>query len=164
VSKEAIQRLQAAQQIHEAVQMQNATLVLRPSMAYVIAGYVYTIAMYLILLVALTMAKMEVLQSPVRLLLVLGIFLIAPTRQAIRYHRSRTTITLDELVHETQKQRAELFLSHIEKVHVEQGLLQKLVGCGTVYIKKQDEITRTTLDHMDQPHKLAETILERARA
>jgi hypothetical protein len=142
----------------------SQTLTLKPSIKYVVAGFGYTSCMFCLLIGAMSLANLEVIGSPLRLALVLSIFLIAPIRQFQRYSQTKTVISLDDLVHESGKQRKELFLSHVEKVHFEQGLLQKLVGCGTVYIKKHDEIMRTTLEHMDNPKQLAATILERAQA
>lgn len=146
--------------------MQEPIVTLRPSITYVIVGYIYTLLMFLSLVLVLVAAKAEVLNSSTRLMLVMGIFLIAPTRQAIRSFQARTTISLDEIQHDYggKNMKRQLFLSQVERIHVEQGLLQRISGCGTIYIKKFDEITRLTLEHMDDPHKLADFILARARA
>lgn len=143
-------------------------LVIRPSMSYVLVGYIYTLLMYLSLILILVAARAEVIASPARLLLVFAVFLIPPTRQAIRYFTTSVTVTLDELSleyrHGRKKIRTEVFLSQVQRVHVEQGLLQRLSGSGTVYVKRFDEITRITLEHMDNPYKLADLIVARAKA
>lgn len=137
-------------------------------MTYVVVGCVYTLLMFLALILILVAAKAEVVNSGLRLIIVLGIFLITPVRQALYMLATRVTVTLDEISFVSGKgkkqQKFELFLSQVERVHVEQGLLQRLSGCGTIYIKRFDEIQRLTLEHMEDPYKLADLIVTRARA
>lgn len=79
----------------------------------------------------------------------------------------KTTITGDRLRYETgfaSKSTRTIQLSKVQDVRVDQRLGQRLYGVGNIAIETAGEASRLTLADVDNPHALADEILNRSHA
>jgi uncharacterized membrane protein YdbT with pleckstrin-like domain len=54
-------------------------------------------------------------------------------------------------------------LAKVQDVHVTQTLFQRMLGLGNLSIESAGETGRLTIENIDQPHDVADVILEAAR-
>jgi len=76
-------------------------------------------------------------------------------------------VTADRLLYETgiaAKTTRTIQLSKLQDVRVTQRVAQRVFNVGDLSIETAGEASRLTLKRVDDPHKLAEEILNRAQA
>jgi uncharacterized membrane protein YdbT with pleckstrin-like domain len=85
----------------------------------------------------------------------------------LRRQATRTVVTGDRLRYETglvAKSTRTIQLSKLQDVRVEQRLAQRMFNVGDLSIETAGEASRLTLVRVDDPHKLADEIMNRAQA
>jgi uncharacterized membrane protein YdbT with pleckstrin-like domain len=95
------------------------------------------------------------------------LLLLWPAERWLRRQATRTTVTGERLRYETgllAKSTRTIQLSKVQDVRVEQRLMQRVFGVGNLSIETAGEASRLTLAGVDDPHKLADEIMNRAQA
>ena len=93
--------------------------------------------------------------------------LLWPGARWIRRQATRTVVTGDRLRYETglvSKSTRTIQLAKVQDVRVEQRLTQRVFDVGNLSIETAGEASRLTLINVDDPHKLADEILNRSQA
>lgn len=93
--------------------------------------------------------------------------LLWPAERWIRWQATRTVVTGERLRYETglaAKSTRTIQLAKLQDVRVEQRLMQRVFNVGNLSIETAGEASRLTLANVDDPHKLAEEIMNRAQA
>jgi uncharacterized membrane protein YdbT with pleckstrin-like domain len=93
--------------------------------------------------------------------------LLWPGARWIRRQATRTVVTGDRLRYETgllSKSTRTIQLSKVQDVRVEQRLTQRVFNVGNLSIETAGEASRLTLVNVDDPHKLADEIMNRSQA
>jgi uncharacterized membrane protein YdbT with pleckstrin-like domain len=143
-----------------------ADIVIRPTTKFLKAG---TIASSIVFL-GLEIAYLALWQGhfPSHWLMILPpLVLLWPSARWVRREASRTVVTADRLRYETgiaAKTTRTIQLSKLQDVRVTQRVAQRVFNVGDLSIETAGEASRLTLKRVDDPHKLAEEILNRAQA
>ncbi len=143
-----------------------ADIVIRPTTKFLKAG---TIAAYIVFL-GLEIAYLALWQSqfPSHWVMILPpLVLLWPAARWMRREASRTVVTADRLRYETgiaAKTTRTIQLAKLQDVRVTQRVSQRVFNVGDLSIETAGEASRLTLNRVDDPHKLAEEILNRAQA
>jgi uncharacterized membrane protein YdbT with pleckstrin-like domain len=96
-----------------------------------------------------------------------ALVLLWPAARWLRRQATRTVVTGDRLRYETglaAKSTRTIQLSKFQDVRVEQRLMQRVFNVGDLSIETAGEASRLTLANVDDPHKLADEIMNRAQA
>ena len=96
-----------------------------------------------------------------------ALVLLWPAAHWLRRQATRTVVTGDRLRYETglaAKSTRTIQLSKFQDVRVEQRLMQRVFNVGDLSIETAGEASRLTLANVDDPHKLADEIMNRAQA
>lgn len=96
-----------------------------------------------------------------------ALLLLWPAARWGRREASRTVVTADRLRYESgiaSRTTRTIQLSKVQDVRVTQGVAQRMFNVGDISIETAGEASRLTLARVDDPHKLAEEILNRAQA
>jgi uncharacterized membrane protein YdbT with pleckstrin-like domain len=141
-------------------------IVIRPTTKFLKAA---TIAC-LIVMLGLEIAYLALWQSQIPshwVMILPPLLLLWPAARWVRREAARTTLTGDRLRYETgiaAKTTRTIQLSKVQDVRVEQRFSQRMFNVGDISIETAGEASRLTLKRVDEPHKLAEEILNRAQA
>jgi len=95
------------------------------------------------------------------------LLLLWPAAHWVRRQTTRTVVTGDRLRFEkgiASKTTRTIQLSKVQDVRVEQRLSQRMCNVGDLSIETAGEASRLTLASVDDPHKLADEILNRAQS
>jgi uncharacterized membrane protein YdbT with pleckstrin-like domain len=95
------------------------------------------------------------------------LILIPPLIGWIKRSMIKTTVTADRLRYETgllSKSTRTIQLSKVQDVRVDQSLRQRIYGVGNIAIETAGEASRLTLANVDNPHALADEIMNRSHA
>jgi uncharacterized membrane protein YdbT with pleckstrin-like domain len=93
------------------------------------------------------------------------LLLLWPLAGWIKRSMRKATIAGDRLRYETgfaSKVTRTIQLSKVQDVRVAQSLKQRMFGVGNISIETAGEASRLTLDNVDNPHALADEIMNRA--
>jgi len=93
--------------------------------------------------------------------------LLWPAARWVRRQATRTVVTGDRLRYETglaAKSTRTIQLSKVQDVRVEQRLAQRVFNVGNLSIETAGEASRLTLINVDDPHKLADEIMNRSQS
>jgi uncharacterized membrane protein YdbT with pleckstrin-like domain len=93
------------------------------------------------------------------------VVLIWPLPGAVRRLFSKTTISGDRLRYEIggfSKSTRTLQLSKLQDVRVDQSFTQRIFGVGNLSLETSGEASRLTIEDVDNPHALADDILNRS--
>jgi putative membrane protein len=96
-----------------------------------------------------------------------ALVLLWPAARWLRRQATRTVVTGDRLRYETglaAKSTRTIQLSKLQDVRVEQRLIERVFNVGDLSIETAGEASRLTLANVDDPHKLADEIMNRAQA
>jgi uncharacterized membrane protein YdbT with pleckstrin-like domain len=92
--------------------------------------------------------------------------LISPALRALRRQFTKTTISGDHLRYETggfSKSTRTIQLSKLQDVRVDQKMTQRMFGVGNLSLETSGEASRLTIEDVDNPHALADEILNRSQ-
>ena len=94
------------------------------------------------------------------------LILLWPAARWVRRQATRTVVTGDRLRYETglaSKTTRTIQLAKVQDVRVQQRLAQRVFNVGDLSIETAGEASRLTLVNVDDPHKLADEIMNRAQ-
>ncbi len=138
------------------------TLVVRPTLRLV--RPFYTVA---VVLTALIYGINNNTDASLDWLLILPVLLVLWTAwRHVKLRFTKLSIVGNKLRHETgllSRSTRTMELSRIQDVRVEQTVLQRLVGIGTITVETAGETGRLTMENVDNPYGIADFILGSAR-
>jgi uncharacterized membrane protein YdbT with pleckstrin-like domain len=139
-----------------------ADIVVRPTMKFIKAGY----AGVILLIVGVATVWYMFHPDPMWVPAVLLILLIWPLSHHIRRQSTKVTISGDKLRYELGllgKTTRTIQLSKIQDVRVDQSLMQRIFGVGSISIETAGEASRLTVRDIDLPQAIADEIMARAQ-
>jgi uncharacterized membrane protein YdbT with pleckstrin-like domain len=91
-----------------------------------------------------------------------GLFLLAyPLRKLIDWLTSHFVVTSDRIIHRRgfiAKYSMEVPLEAINDVRFEQGIIDRIIGAGTLVVQSASEAGRQVFDHIRKPEMVQKTI------
>ena len=141
-------------------------LIIRPTAKFLKAGALAAAIVFLGLEIAY-LALWES-QYPRHWVMILPLLvLLWPAARWLRRQATRTVVTGDRLRYATglaAKSTRTIQLSKLQDVRVEQPMMQRVFNVGNLSIETAGEASRLTLVNVDDPHKLADEIMNRSQA
>ncbi len=141
-------------------------IIIRPTTKFLKAGAIAAAIVFLGLEIAY-LALWEG-QFPHHWVMILPpLVLLWPAARWLRRQAQRTVVTGDRLRYETglaSKTTRTIQLAKVQDVRVQQRLAQRVFNVGDLSIETAGEASRLTLARVDDPHKLADEIMNRAQA
>jgi uncharacterized membrane protein YdbT with pleckstrin-like domain len=141
-------------------------IIIRPTTKFLKAGTIAAAIVFLGLEIAYLALWAE--QYPHHWVMILPpLVLLWPAARWLRRQAVRTTVAGDRLRYETgllSKSTRTIQLSKIQDVRIEQRLSQRVFSVGNLSIETAGEASRLTLDNVDDPHRLADEIMNRSQA
>ena len=141
-------------------------IVIRPTAKFLKAGAIAAAVVFLGLEIAYL--ALWASQYPYHWVMILPpLVLLWPAVRWLRWQATRTVVTGDRLRYETglaSKSTRTIQLSKLQDVRVEQRLTQRMFNVGNLSIETAGEASRLTLVAVDDPHKLADEIMNRSQA
>ncbi len=141
-------------------------LIIRPTAKFLKAGALAAAIVFLGLEIAY-LALWES-QYPRHWVMILPLLvLLWPAARWLRRQATRTVVTGDRLRYATglaAKSTRTIQLSKLQDVRVEQRMMQRVFNVGNLSIETAGEASRLTLVNVDDPHKLADEIMNRSQA
>jgi len=96
-----------------------------------------------------------------------ALLFLYPIFGSIRRRTTKMTIGADKLRYETgllSRSTRTIQLSKVQDVCVEQSLLERLTGTGTLSLETAGETSRLTIANIDDPQAVGDRILDAARS
>jgi uncharacterized membrane protein YdbT with pleckstrin-like domain len=106
-------------------------------------------------------------QAPTWVMIFPPLILLWPLHGWIKRSMRKATISAERLRYEVglfSKSTRTIQLCKVQDVRVDQGLFQRMFGVGNLSIETAGEASRLTLLSVDNPHPLADEILNRSHA
>ena len=139
-------------------------LIIRPTAKFLKAGAIAAALVFLALEI-LYLAEWES-SHPHWLMILPPLVLLWPAARWLRRQAIRAVVTGDRLRYETgfaSKSTRTIQLSKVQDVRVEQQVTQRIFNVGDLSIETAGEASRLTLASVDDPHKLADEIMNRSQ-
>ena len=139
-----------------------ADIVVRPTMKFIKARYAVTVLLIVAGAVLWYMMHPDPYWVPAIFLLLLA----WPLSHHIRRNLTKVTISADKLRYELgllSKSTRTIQLVKIQDVRVDQRLMQRMFGVGSISIETAGEASRLTLHDIDLPQAIADEIMARAQ-
>lgn len=142
------------------VEGEELILDLRPHWIALVMPTIATIATFVVMLLLYRTFEEDILD------LVVGIagtlFLLAyPVRRLVDWLTSHFVVTSDRIIHRRgfiAKYSMEVPLEAINDVRFEQGIVDRLIGAGTLVVQSASEAGRQVFDHIRSPEEVQKTI------
>ena len=138
-----------------------ADIVIRPSMKFIKAGYILTVA---VMAAAVILSYKYIPADQPRWLPWLWLILIFwPVKRHIQRQSIMLTIAGEKLRYETgmaSKSTRIIQLPKVQDVRVIQSLGQRMLGVGDISIETAGENSRLLVQNLDRPQQLAEMITD----
>ena len=143
-----------------------ADISIRPTLKFLKAGALAAAIVFLALEIAYLVSWQQYI--PYHWVMILPpLVLLWPAARWARREATQAVVTADRLRYGTgivSKTTRTIQLSKVQDVRVEQRLSQRIFNVGNLSIETAGGASRLTLLRVDDPHKLAEEILNRAQA
>lgn len=139
-----------------------ADIVVRPTMKFIRAGYFAV----LLLVAAAWIGWYYTAKDPRWAPAVLLVLLIWPLSRQMKRQMTKVTISSDKLRYELGllgKTTRTIQLPKIQDVRVDQTLMQRMFGVGSISIETAGEASRLTLHNIDMPQAIADEVLQRSQ-
>jgi len=139
-----------------------ADIVVRPTMKFIRAGYFAV----LLLVAAAWWGWYYTAKDPAWAPAVLLVLLVWPLSRQMKRQMTKVTISSDKLRYELGllgKTTRTIQLPKIQDVRVDQTLMQRIFGVGSISIETAGEASRLTLHNIDMPQAIADEVLARSQ-
>ena len=142
------------------IEGEELILDLRPHWIALIMPAIATVATLAVMLVLYDTFDEEILDTVVG---VAGtLFLLAyPVRKVVDWLTSHFVVTSDRIIHRRgfiAKYSMEVPLEAINDVRFDQGILDRIIGAGTLVVQSASEAGRQVFDHIRKPEEVQKTI------
>ena len=142
------------------VEGEELVIDLRPHWIALVLPTIATVATFVVMLILYRTFEEDILD------LVVGIagtlFLLAyPLRRLVDWLTSHFVVTSDRIIHRRgfiAKYSMEVPLEAINDVRFEQGIVDRLIGAGTLVVQSASEAGRQVFDHIRNPEEVQRTI------
>src|SRR5919108_205383 len=142
------------------VEGEELVLDLRPHWIALVMPAIATVATFVAMLLLYDAFDVEILD------IVVGIagtlFLLAyPVRRLVDWLTSHFVVTSDRIIHRRgfiAKYSMEVPLEAINDVRFEQGIVDRMIGAGTLVVQSASEAGRQVFDHIRRPEDVQKTI------
>ncbi|HET9672260.1 MAG TPA: PH domain-containing protein [Actinomycetota bacterium] len=142
------------------VEGEELILDLRPHWIALVLPSIATIATLVVMLILYRTFEEDIVD------IVVGVagtlFLLAyPVRRLVDWLTSHFVVTSDRIIHRRgfiAKYSMEVPLEAINDVRFEQGILDRIIGAGTLVVQSASEAGRQVFDHIRQPEEVQRTI------
>jgi uncharacterized membrane protein YdbT with pleckstrin-like domain len=141
-----------------------ADLLVRPTRKWIRLKYTIVFILFAIAVGVYVNALQDKLEP--WLLAVPGLLFLWPIAGSIARRFTKIEITGDKLRYETgmmSRTTRTIQISKVQDVRVDQSFLQRLVGIGNLSIETAGETSRLTMEDIDEPHAVADAILDASR-
>lgn len=138
-----------------------ADIVIRPSMKFIKAGYVLTLAV--ITAGVILSFKYIPPDKPQWLPWLWAVLILWPIKRHIQRQSVKLTITGEKLRYESgigSKSTRIIQLPKVQDVRVIQSLGQRMLGVGNISIETAGEASRLLVENIDRPQQLGEMITD----
>ena len=133
---------------------------LRPHWIALVMPAVATVATLAVMLVLYDVFEEQILDNVVGIAGTL--FLLAyPVRKLVAWLTSHFVVTSDRIIHRrgfVAKYSMEVPLEAINDVRFEQGIVDRVIGAGTLVVQSASEAGRQVFDHIRKPEEVQKTI------
>ena len=139
-------------------------LTIRPTAKFIIVRAVFATLIFLALEIAwyTQWREKEALHF---LPMIVPLIFLWPARSALQRQFTKLTISGDRLRLETgafSKCARTILLTKVQDVHVDQTMIQRMFGVGSISIETAGVGSRETIQDIDNPQALADQLLDRA--
>jgi uncharacterized membrane protein YdbT with pleckstrin-like domain len=142
------------------IEGEELILDLRPHWIALIMPGVATVATVAVMLVLYSTFDEGILDTVVGI--AGGLFLLAyPVRKVVDWLTSHFVVTSDRIIHRRgfiAKYSMEVPLEAINDVRFDQGILDRIIGAGTLVVQSASEAGRQVFDHIRKPEEVQKTI------
>ena len=141
-------------------------LTIKPTAKFLKAGTVVTVLVVLALETECLMSWNDNHVVGAWVMILPALLLLWPAARAMRRQLTTITLTADRLRLETgaiSKTTRTVQLSKLQDVRVDQGLMQRIFGVGDLSIETAGQSSRESIHNVDNPHALADEIMNRAQ-
>jgi len=142
------------------VEGEELVLDLRPHWIALVMPAVAAIATFVVMLILYNTFDESILDTAVGIAGTL--FLLAyPVRRLVDWLTSHFVVTSDRIIHRRgfiAKYSMEVPLEAINDVRFEQGIIDRMIGAGTLVVQSASEAGRQVFDHIRKPEEVQKTI------
>jgi uncharacterized membrane protein YdbT with pleckstrin-like domain len=142
------------------VEGEELVLDLRPHWIALVMPAIATVATIAVMLVLYDLFDEGILDTIVGV--AGGLFLLAyPVRKLVDWLTSHFVVTSDRIIHRRgfiAKYSMEVPLEAINDVRFEQGIVDRVIGAGTLVVQSASEAGRQVFDHIRKPEEVQKTI------
>lgn len=142
------------------VEGEELVLDLRPHWIALVMPAIATIATFVVMLILYNTFDESILDAAVGIAGTL--FLLAyPVRRLVDWLTSHFVVTSDRIIHRRgfiAKYSMEVPLEAINDVRFEQGIIDRMIGAGTLVVQSASEAGRQVFDHIRKPEEVQKTI------
>lgn len=138
-------------------------LIIQPTRKWVRIQY-WTVFLVFCVCVGVYVNKLQESTTP-WILIVPALLFFFPVRAHIRQHFTKMTLAGDKLRYESgllSKTTRTIQMSKVQDVRVDQSFPQRLAGIGNLSIETAGETSRLSIDDIDNPQAVADTITDAA--
>jgi len=139
-----------------------ADVVIRPTLKFIRAGY-FLVALVLIAAIVVHEKYLDPQGQPPWLPIAAALLFILPIRRHFIRQQVKLTISGDKLRYEAgflSKSTRIIQLPKVQDVRVNQTVAQRIFGVGDLAIETAGESSRLVVQHLNNPQKLAEELIE----
>jgi uncharacterized membrane protein YdbT with pleckstrin-like domain len=133
---------------------------LRPHWIALIMPAIATVATLAVMLVLYNVFEEPILDNVVGIAGALFLFAF-PVRKLVAWLTSHFVVTSDRIIHRRgfiAKYSMEVPLEAINDVRFEQGIVDRMIGAGTLVVQSASEAGRQVFDHIRKPEEVQRTI------
>jgi uncharacterized membrane protein YdbT with pleckstrin-like domain len=142
------------------VEGEELVLDLRPHWIALVMPAIATVATFVVMLILYNTFEESILDLAVGIAGTL--FLLAyPLRRLVDWLTSHFVVTSDRIIHRRgfiAKYSMEVPLEAINDVRFEQGIIDRMIGAGTLVVQSASEAGRQVFDHIRKPEEVQKTI------
>jgi uncharacterized membrane protein YdbT with pleckstrin-like domain len=142
------------------IEGEELVLDLRPHWIALVMPVIATVATFAVMLVLYNTFEEPILDNVVGIAGTL--FLLAyPVRKLVAWLTSHFVVTSDRIIHRRgfiAKYSMEVPLEAINDVRFEQGIVDRIIGAGTLVVQSASEAGRQVFDHIRKPEEVQRTI------
>jgi uncharacterized membrane protein YdbT with pleckstrin-like domain len=142
------------------VEGEELVLDLRPHWIALVMPAIAAIATFVVMLILYNTFEESILDTAVGIAGTLFL-LFYPVRRLVDWLTSHFVVTSDRIIHRRgfiAKYSMEVPLEAINDVRFEQGILDRIIGAGTLVVQSASEAGRQVFDHIRKPEEVQKTI------
>jgi uncharacterized membrane protein YdbT with pleckstrin-like domain len=139
---------------------------LRPHWLALVQPAIVTVVVFVLMGVALAYVPSWSFAGWIKLAIVLAalaVFVSKPLRRFLAWATSEFVVTSDRVIHRSgvlAKRSMQIPLENVTDVRYEEGLIERLVGAGSLILESPGEFGQERFSHVSNPERVQKTISE----